>query len=221
MNFSKIISNSDIIVLTVFAILCLMSFISWYIIFNQALKVKKQQKLYQDFLEQSNNNDWINSLSNLLKDSSNNFSCIDQILRTTANLQKEIQQYKNHDSRKEILTLHLTQKLDEIRFWLDCGLSPLASIGSSAPFIGLFGTVWGIYHALGNIAASGNAGLNVVAGPIAESLIATAVGLFCAIPAVLAYNYFVRANRLLLQNLRHLSEKIVVYISNQHMKNHA
>lgn len=220
MNLSKILSNGDVIVLAVFAILCLMSFISWYIIFNQALKIKKQQKLYQNFIIQSNPDDWINSLTNVAKNSSNKFSCIDQILQTTINLQNEIQQFKNHDARKEILTLHLTQKLDEIRFWLDSGLSPLATIGSSAPFIGLFGTVWGIYHALGNIAASGNAGLNVVAGPIAESLIATAVGLFCAIPAVVAYNHFVRANRLLLQNLRHLAEKIVVYIANQPMKNH-
>lgn len=107
--------------------------------------------------------------------------------------------------------MHLIQKLDEIRFRLDHGLTILASIGSSAPFIGLFGTVWGIYHALTDIASQGNAGLNVVAGPMGEALIATAIGLFAAIPAVLAYNAFVRSNRLLVQNLRHVAEQITIY----------
>ena len=84
----------------------------------------------------------------------------------------------NPEQKKEILTMHLIQALDEIRFKLDHGLTILASIGSCAPFVGLFGTVWGIYHALGNIAQQGNAGLNIVAGPISEALIATAFGLF-------------------------------------------
>lgn len=113
--------------------------------------------------------------------------------------------------------MHLTQTLDEIRFWLDRGLTILASIGSIAPFVGLFGTVWGIYHALSKISAQGSVGLNVVAGPIAEALIATAIGLATAIPAVLAYNSFVRLNRLLIQNLRHLAEQITVYLSNQNL----
>ena len=97
-------------------------------------------------------------------------------------------------------------------------MTVLASIGSSSPFIGLFGTVWGIYNALSNIAIQGNAGLSVVAGPMGEALIATAIGLFAAIPAVLAYNSFVRLNRLLVQNLRHIAEQITVYLSNEAQK---
>ena len=77
--------------------------------------------------------------------------------------------------------------------------------------------MWGIYHALSKISAQGSVGLNVVAGPIAEALIATAIGLATAIPAVLAYNSFVRFNRLLIQNLRHLAEQITVYLSNQNL----
>ncbi|THF67260.1 MotA/TolQ/ExbB proton channel family protein [Pseudothauera nasutitermitis] len=76
------------------------------------------------------------------------------------------------------------------------GLTLLASVGSTAPFIGLFGTVWGIYHALVAISASGAATLDKVAGPVGEALIMTAFGLFVAIPAVLAYNAFGRANRI-------------------------
>ena len=75
---------------------------------------------------------------------------------------------------------------------LESGLMVLASVGSTAPFVGLFGTVWGIMHALQGISASGSAGLDVVAGPIGEALVATAVGIATAIPAVIAYNYGLR-----------------------------
>jgi biopolymer transport protein ExbB len=77
----------------------------------------------------------------------------------------------------------------------------LASVGSTAPFVGLFGTVWGVYHALVAIGVSGQGTLDKVAGPVGEALIMTALGLAVAIPAVLAYNGFVRANRLVLAQL--------------------
>jgi biopolymer transport protein ExbB len=81
---------------------------------------------------------------------------------------------------------------------LESGLTALASIGATAPFVGLLGTVWGIYHALLNIASSGSLSIDKVAGPVGEALIMTAFGLGVAIPAVLAYNGFARANRLLI-----------------------
>ena len=86
--------------------------------------------------------------------------------------------------------MHLIQALDEIRFKLDHGLTILASIGSCAPFVGLFGTVWGIMSSFQGIAVSKNTSLAVVAPGIAEALLATAVGLFAAIPAVFFYNVF-------------------------------
>lgn len=91
--------------------------------------------------------------------------------------------------------------LDEQVAHLQNGLAVLASIGSTSPFVGLFGTVWGIYHALVNISASGMATLDKVAGPVGEALIMTAFGLFVAIPAVLAYNAITRANRVELSEL--------------------
>lgn len=98
--------------------------------------------------------------------------------------------------RREILEHTLRQQIHVEQTRLEDGLGILASVGSTAPFIGLFGTVWGIMHALISISQAGSAGLDVVAGPIGEALIATAVGIAAAVPAVLAYNYFRRRVRL-------------------------
>ena len=86
------------------------------------------------------------------------------------------------------------------------GLTELASIGSTAPFIGLFGTVWGIMNALVAISATGQASIDVVAGPIGEALIATAIGIATAVPAVLAYNYFQRQQRVMSSELAEFAE---------------
>jgi biopolymer transport protein ExbB len=84
---------------------------------------------------------------------------------------------------------------------MQAGLAVLASIGSTAPFVGLFGTVWGIYHALLTIGATGQTSIDQVAGPVGESLIMTAFGLFVAIPAVLGYNALTRANKSIVTKL--------------------
>ena len=103
--------------------------------------------------------------------------------------------------RSELITRALRQRINEAAGRLESGLTMLASIGSTAPFVGLFGTVWGIYHALLNIASSGQIAIDKVAGPVGEALIMTAFGLAVAIPAVLAYNAFTRVNRLVLSQL--------------------
>ncbi|WP_063673429.1 MotA/TolQ/ExbB proton channel family protein [Dyella thiooxydans] len=99
-------------------------------------------------------------------------------------------------SRSEFIDRALRQAVARESLRLEGGLTLLATVGSSAPFVGLLGTVWGIYNALIGIAAAGNASMVAVAGPVGESLIMTAIGLFTAIPAVLAYNFFNRSNRL-------------------------
>lgn len=101
----------------------------------------------------------------------------------------------------EFLTRSLRKSIALSTSGLESGLTVLASIGSTAPFVGLFGTVWGIYHALLGISTSGMATLDKVAGPVGEALVMTAAGLFVAIPAVLAYNAFTRANRVELAEL--------------------
>lgn len=101
----------------------------------------------------------------------------------------------------EFLIRILRQGIDEEAGRLERGLSILASIGSTAPFVGLFGTVWGIYHALIAISLSGQGTLDKVAGPVGEALIMTAIGLAVAIPAVLGYNALIRRNRVVLSQL--------------------
>lgn len=94
--------------------------------------------------------------------------------------------------RHELLERNLRQQVKRERRTLEAGLAVLASVGSTAPFVGLFGTVWGIMDAMTNISRIGNASIDVVAGPIGEALIATGIGIAVAIPAVLSYNYFLR-----------------------------
>ncbi|MBN9463212.1 MAG: MotA/TolQ/ExbB proton channel family protein [Burkholderiales bacterium] len=101
----------------------------------------------------------------------------------------------------EFLARALRQGIDEEEERLERGLTILASIGSTAPFVGLFGTVWGIYHALIAIGLSGQGTLDKVAGPVGEALIMTAIGLAVAIPAVLGYNALARRNRQVLGRL--------------------
>lgn len=213
MNFLHVFSQGSLVLMAVFFLLIAMSFASWYIIFWKSLNLKNEYLAHKEFkINHVNVKDWPSHGKFSDAKASTRF-----LVEEVSKLESVLESYDN-DAKKEILTMHLVQTLDEIRFRLDKGLTILASIGSSAPFIGLFGTVWGIYNALSDIAKQGSAGLNVVAGPMGEALVATAIGLFAAIPAVLAYNSFVRLNRLLVQNLRHIAEQMTVYISNKNSR---
>jgi len=99
--------------------------------------------------------------------------------------------------RQELLDRRLRQQMQKERGALESGLAILATVGSISPFVGLFGTVWGIMGALTSISKSGSASLEVVAGPIGEALVATAVGIAVAVPAVIGYNFFIRRNKVI------------------------
>jgi biopolymer transport protein ExbB len=116
---------------------------------------------------------------------------------------------KDHSAmpRREIdlntwLAMSLDRAIDVINNRLQTGLAFLATVGSTAPFVGLFGTVWGIYHALTAIGIAGQASIDKVAGPVGEALIMTALGLAVAVPAVLGYNWLVRRNRVAMEHVR-------------------
>jgi len=108
----------------------------------------------------------------------------------------------------EWVTMSLARSTDAINGRLQGGLSFLASVGSTAPFVGLLGTVWGIYHALIKIGLAGQASIDKVAGPVGEALIMTAFGLIVAVPAVLGYNWLVRRNKLCLERGRNFASDI-------------
>lgn len=116
-------------------------------------------------------------------------------------------------SSDDFLTRALRRAIEQDTARLEYGHTVLASVASSAPFVGLFGTVWGIYHALLAIGMSGQGTLDKVAGPVGEALIMTALGLAVAIPAVLAYNAFSRSNRLLLTELDGFAHDLFTFMS--------
>jgi biopolymer transport protein ExbB len=107
-----------------------------------------------------------------------------------------------HIAFNEWVTLGIQRATERIQGGLQNGLAFLATVGSTAPFVGLFGTVWGIYHALRAIGVAGQASIDKVAGPVGESLIMTAIGLAVAVPAVLGYNWLVRRNKAALDSVR-------------------
>jgi len=110
-----------------------------------------------------------------------------------------------HIDRNTWITMSVQRSVDDVQSRLQDGLAFLATVGSTAPFVGLFGTVWGIYHALTAIGIAGQASIDKVAGPVGEALIMTAMGLAVAVPAVLGYNWLVRRNKVTMEAVRSFS----------------
>ena len=116
-------------------------------------------------------------------------------------------------SASDFVTRTIKKVLDEETTRLENGLSVLATVGATAPFVGLFGTVWGVYHALVAIGMSGAGTLDKVAGPVGEALIMTGLGLAVAIPAVVGYNWLTRANRVMLAKLDAFAYELHTFVS--------
>jgi biopolymer transport protein ExbB len=107
-----------------------------------------------------------------------------------------------HVPLNDWVTMNIGRSVERIQASMQSGLSVLATVGSISPFVGLFGTVWGIYHALTAIGLSGQASIDKVAGPVGEALIMTAIGLAVAVPAVLAYNWLIGRNKAVMSDVR-------------------
>ncbi len=173
-----------------------MSLASWIVILSKALALRQARKQAQSTEGFWHSADLIEGLDKLGNEHSNPFRAL------AIEGREAIAHHKNshpqlHDTLdiSDWLTRCLRNTIDEASARLQAGLAILASVGSTAPFVGLFGTVWGIYHALIAIGTSGQASIDKVAGPIGEALIMTALGLAVAIPAVLGYNALVRGNK--------------------------
>lgn len=198
-------AQSDIIIKLVALTLVLMSITSWYLILVRSarqLRARGFEGAVESFWNASSLDDGLKRLSNRAPGAP-----VEALARQGAAAVEHLRHHTHADTlggkldADEFITRALRKSIARSTAQLESGLTVLASIGSTAPFVGLFGTVWGIYGALIAISATGVATLDAVAGPVGEALIMTAFGLFVAIPAVLGYNAFTRANRLELGEL--------------------
>lgn len=128
---------------------------------------------------------------------------------------------ENSWDRQDLLERHLRQQIHKERRSLESGLAVLASIGSTAPFVGLFGTVFGIILALTAISSKSSANIEVVAGPIGEALVATGVGIAVAVPSVLAYNFFLRRLKLIAADLDDFATDFITLVQKSGFRVHA
>ncbi len=187
----------------VFSILMLMSAISWFIMFTKWMDQRK--------------------LANQQKEVQKNFWAAGSVSEGASSLKGKDHAYKmivenglraaeHHDGaltdqipKHEWVTMSLQRSQEQINSSLAKGLSFLATVGSTAPFVGLFGTVWGILNALTTIGTSGDASISKVAGPVGEALIMTAIGLAVAVPAVMGYNVLLGNNKKLMEQVRYFT----------------
>ena len=180
-------------------ILIIMSMGSWYIMF---VKVYEQAKLFRQAREVQGKFWQASSVadgSNQLKDGTAYRYIADAGIKSTQHHEGKLLEQIDLNTW---VTMSLQRAVDNVSSRLQDGLAFLATVGSTAPFVGLFGTVWGIYHALTAIGIAGQASIDKVAGPVGEALIMTAFGLAVAVPAVLGYNWLVRRNKVALEQLR-------------------
>jgi biopolymer transport protein ExbB len=204
MGFGDLIHNFDPLGWIVFVTLVVMSFASWYFIIANAIRNamvrSRAEKVIQGFWSTTSTQEAIRELEAQPKGEPFSKIALDAASAVAHHQQAAAAaaggRLAESLSRSEFIDRALRQAVARESLRLEGGMTLLATVGSSAPFIGLLGTVWGIYHALIKISASGNASMEAVAGPVGEALIMTAFGLFTAIPAVLAYNFFNRSNRM-------------------------
>jgi biopolymer transport protein ExbB len=204
-GFAHFLAQTDGVGATLLACLLLMSVASWYLIATKALALWMERRRSASFLERFWNAQSIGAVQRHLEERHPDepFSHLawHAIVASQHHQRHGANRLNEAGSPSEFLTRAIRRVIDEDTARLESGLTLLASVGSTAPFIGLFGTVWGVYHALVAIGLSGQGTLDKVAGPVGEALIMTALGLAVAIPAVLAYNAFMRSNRLVLARL--------------------
>ncbi len=201
MGFGHLVETADAVGMAGFVILFVMSMLVWYYILLNALRLfavrSRMQRVINDFWDASSPRDAIARLKS--EPDYEPFSKIALDATYAAEHHSDALGGRMAEalSRHEFIDRAVRGAVEREAGRMESGLTLLASVGSTAPFVGLFGTVWGIYHALIGIGISGEATLDVVAGPVGEALIMTCIGLGVAIPSVLAYNYFVRSNKAL------------------------
>jgi biopolymer transport protein ExbB len=212
-GLGALIQQGDLVARSTLVILLIMSLLTWFIMITKFFDQRRQRLQAIEAEKEFWTSGSLTDALVKLKGSSNPF-------RALAETGK--QAYEYHEVNKarlsgaigtsEWITESLNRTSDSIIGRMQAGLPVLASVGSTAPFVGLFGTVWGIYHALIAISASGSASIEKVAGPVGEALIMTAIGLFVAVPAVLGYNVLLRRNKNLQEAVSHFTHELHAYL---------
>ena len=209
-------TQGDWVTRSVAALLLLMSLASWIVMVSKALDIVKYKTLAQRteaFWHSNNFSGGIEALG-VAKDTPHTNPFV-QLAHAgqEATAHHRNTQAQLHDTLdvSDWISRTLRNSIDDSTARFQSGLAVLASVGSTAPFVGLFGTVWGIYHALVSIGANSQAGIEAVAGPIGEALIMTALGLAVAIPAVLGYNALLRGNKFILTKLNRFAHDLHAY----------
>lgn len=206
-------AQGDTVTKSVAALLLLMSLVSWYVIVTRTWRAMKLRRAARAVASFWHTHSFAEGMALLAQQGNGNpfrhvalegQAAVDHHSTNRQDLHGQL-------SLAEWLTESLRGAIDESSERIQGGLAVLASVGSTAPFVGLFGTVWGIYHALVGIGASGQASIDKVAGPVGEALIMTAFGLAVAIPAVLAFNALTRTNKGVINKLTRFARQLHAY----------
>ncbi|MDR2239170.1 MAG: MotA/TolQ/ExbB proton channel family protein [Zoogloeaceae bacterium] len=217
LGFAHFLSQSDAVGRGVLLLLLALSVASWYLILTKGIANLLAGRRAARFLHAFWNAASLDEARALLRrqpDGADAFAGLArQALETDAGGQPGPRGLAAAGGASEFLTRALRNGIDQEAARVEHGLTLMASAGSAAPYVGLFGTVWGIYHALVQVGMSGQGTLDKVAGPVGEALIMTALGLAVAIPAVLAYNAFNRRNRVWLAKLDAFAHDLYVLLA--------
>lgn len=217
LGFGHFIAHTDAVGTTLLAILIAMSIASWAIIAVKGLSLYVRKARAASFLQLF----WNATSLDAVAAEISAHGARDPFSHLTAHAMHAQAHHAKYGAAKleeagsasDFVTRTIKKVLDEETTRLENGLSVLATVGATAPFVGLFGTVWGVYHALVAIGMSGSGMLDKVAGPVGEALIMTGIGLAVAIPAALAYNFFARATRNTLAELNSFAHDVFALFS--------
>ena len=190
--------GGDMVARSTLLILLVMSIGSWYII---ATKFVEQRNLGRQG-DKINRTFWAEIKLDQALDTLDKKSAFHFVAKSGVDANEHHKGLLGYVDLNTWVTLSIQRAIDKVQSRLQEGLAFLATVGSTAPFVGLFGTVWGIYHALTAIGIAGQASIDKVAGPVGEALIMTAIGLAVAVPAVLGYNWLVRRNKAAIEEVR-------------------
>ena len=205
LGFGHFLQNSDIVARALLAVLALMSMASWYLIalkfVGQFIRQRRSKKFLAFFWSATS----LKAVQDELK--------VQGVNEPFGHLTAQSLRVQEADNGQEFLIRSIRKVLDDETTALENGLTVLATVGATAPFVGLFGTVWGVYHALVAIGMTGSGMLDKVAGPVGEALIMTGIGLAVALPAVMGYNWLTRSNRVLIAQLDAFAFELLTFLS--------